>query len=317
MLKIKVGLYGSNGHQIQESLVHHPLGELTAVAAFPPRLIPTGLSPREYSTLDELLLDKNVQLISLCSPRRADQARDAIRCMEAGKHVYAEKPSALTEDDLNALITTSHKTGMHYREMSGTLVTQPYKEMRTLIRSGAIGTVVQVLSQKSYPWTNWRPSDETIDGGIAMQAGIYSVRFVEHIAGVKITSLQILETGLGNPLSENHGRTAVSMLMQLENGGVASAVCNYLNPLPSICWAYEFLRIFGTLGMIESNSETNRTRLLVTGSPPREVTLTEPSDDYFTLFLQSLCGGPVMPISLEDELSPTRWVIRAKAHLHA
>ena len=312
MRKMRVGLYGCNGHQVHDLLVNHPLAELTAAAAFPHDRIPSGLKPREYSTLDRLLSDKDVQLVSLCSPRRADQARDAIRCLEAGKHVYAEKPSALNETDLDAILTTSRRTGLQYREMAGVLVTQPYKEMRRVIRSGAIGAVVQVLSQKCYPWADWRPGDEDVDGGLSLQVGVYSTRFIEHIACVRIASIELVETRLGNPVAGSECRMAVSMLMRLENGGVASAVCNYLNPIRHLCHGYEILRVFGTLGIIESNAENSHARLLLTGQPPHELTLSEPSGEYFTLYLESLLGGPAMPLSIEEELSPTRWVIRAK-----
>jgi predicted dehydrogenase len=233
--------------------------------------------------------------------------------MEAGKHVYGEKPSAMTEADLDAIMATSRKTGMQYREMAATFVSQPYKEMRRLIQSGAIGTVVQVLSQKCYPWHARRPADEGVDGGLALQVGVYSTRFVEHVACVRIASIEMIETRLGNPDPDSQCRIAVSMIMRLENGGVASAVCNYLNPIQKLCWGYEILRVFGTLGILESNAEGQRARLLLTGQPPQELTLSEPSEDYFSLYLHSLLGGPAMTLTSEEELRPTRWAIRAKA----
>lgn len=313
MRKIRVGLYGTNGHQVQGVLKDHPHGELTAVAAFPEAAVPAAPAPRVYRTLDELLRDADVELVSLCSPRRADQARDAVRCMEAGKHVYAEKPSAMTEADLDTIMTASRTTGMQYHEMAGVVVAQPYKEMRRLILSGAIGTVVQVLSQKCYPWHERRPADEDVDGGLALQVGVYSTRFVEHIAGVRIASIDLVETKLGNPQPGSDCRIAASMMMRLENGGVASAVCNYLNPIQKLCWGYEILRVFGTLGIIESNAEGRRARLLLTGQPPRELVPSDPSENYFSLYLHALLGGPAMPLTPEEELSPTRWAIRAKS----
>jgi predicted dehydrogenase len=46
------------------------------------------------------------------SPLRSEQAGHAIACMKGGKHVYAEKPCAMTEADLDAIIATSRETGM-------------------------------------------------------------------------------------------------------------------------------------------------------------------------------------------------------------
>lgn len=311
--RVRVGLYGGNGHQIQGALASHPLAELAAVVALPRAALPEGVAPREYDSLDALLRDPTIELVSLCSPRRADQARDAIRCLEAGKHVYAEKPSALTERDLDALIAAVHRTGRQYREMGFTYLDQPYREMRRQALGGAIGTIVQVLAQKSYPWHENRPADEDVDGGLALQVGVYAARFVEHVAGIPIASLDMVETRLGNPIPDSACRMAVSMIMRLANGGVASAVCNYLNPMRQVCWGYEIVRLFGTRGILESNADGNRARLILTGEPPRELTPSDPPVDGFTIFAASLRGGPALPLTLEEDLSPTRWVIRARA----
>ena len=310
--RVRVGLYGANGHQIHRALVNHPLAELVAVATIPRSAQPEGLAPREYDSLEALLRDPAVELVSLCSPRRADQARDAIRCLDAGKHVYAEKPSALTEPDLDAIIAAVRRTGREYREMGSTYLEQPYREMRRLALGGAIGTIVQVLAQKCYPWFDERPADEAIDGGLALQVGVYAARFVEHVAGVRIASLDMVETRLGNPNPDSACRMAVSMMMRLENGGVASAVCNYLNPMRQVCWGYEIVRLFGTRGILESNADGRRARLILPGEPPRDLAPSESPVDGVTLYAASLRGGPAMPLTMEDDLRPTRWVIKAR-----
>ena len=46
---------------------------------------------RAYTSLDDLLADKNVELISVATPHKSHAAL-AIRCMRAGKHVIVEKP---------------------------------------------------------------------------------------------------------------------------------------------------------------------------------------------------------------------------------
>lgn len=309
MRKTGVGLYGANGHQIHRELADHTDAGLVAVAGCAADFCPGAV---HYATLDELLANTAVELVSLCSPRRADQAGDAIRCLRAGKHVYAEKPCALTEADLDAIIEAAQQTGRQFHEMAGTVVTQPYREMRRLIAEGAIGEVVQVLAQKSYPWRDSRPADEAVDGGLALQAGVYIARFVEHIAGQRIQSLDIAETSLGNPQSGSNCRMAVSFLMRLESGGLASGVCNYLNPIRERCWGYEILRVFGTRGIVESNADGPRARLLIEGRPPQDLDLSQPTENWFDLVIRALRGGPPLPLDMDDELRPTRWVVRAK-----
>ena len=48
-----------------------------------------------YSSLEEMLADKNVQVVSICSYPQ-DHARQAVAAAKAGKHLIIEKPLALT-----------------------------------------------------------------------------------------------------------------------------------------------------------------------------------------------------------------------------
>lgn len=312
-MKVKVALYGLNGHQVHNLLVNHPKAELVATAKVNPSTLPEPLrGVKHYDTLEALLRDREVELISLCSPKRRDQAEDAIRCLKAGKNVYAEKPCATTEEDLDRIIETAGETGKEFHEMAGTAFTQPYLAMRKLVQAGTIGTVAQVLAQKSYPYHDRRPQDEDADGGLTMQAGIHAMRFIEHIAGVKISEIDAIETKLGNPVQNGDLRMAVSYIMRLENGGVASAIANYFNPKGLGVWGNDQLRIFGTLGFVEAVDGATRTRLIVGEKDYGEINTSEPSRDYFDMYVEALLGEGEMPFSLEDELHPTRMVIRAK-----
>lgn len=311
--KLRVAVYGTNGHQVIGQVASHPDAELVAVAGVAPEALPDGgKGVRLHATLEDLLRDSRVDLVSLCSPRRADQARDAVCCLNAGKHVYAEKPCAMTERELDAVLRAVEHTGLRFREMAGTVCDTPYRQMREVVQSGRIGTVVQVHAQKSYPWHDARPEDEAVDGGLLMQVGIYAARSVEHIACRRIASMHAVETTLGNPRPAGACRMAAAFLMELDNGGIASAICNYLNPIQPQCWGYEILRIFGTAGAVESNADGNVARLLLTGQDPQQLDASGPSPSHLDLYLASLRGRGEMPLSLEDEVNPTRWVIRAR-----
>lgn len=320
MDKIKIGLYGVNGHQIHRALVAHPLGECVAVAAFPEDLLPESFKAnaaiRRYATLDDLLADDAVELVSLCSPRRADQAADTLRSLAAGKHVYAEKPCALTEADLDAILAAAIRTGKAFHEItvSDTPFDQPYLTMRELVQSGLLGPIVQVFAQKSYPFHHRRPQDEAVDGGLLLQVGVHALRFIEQVACVKVADIYALETKLGNP-EPGDLRIAASMMMTLENGGLASVICNYLNPPAFGKWGNESLRIFGTQGFVEAVDGGTKTRLVLKEEDRGPLVVGEPGKLYLDRLLASLRGEGEMPLSLEEEVHPTRMLIRARQKL--
>jgi predicted dehydrogenase len=253
-----------------------------------------------------------VDLISLCSPRRRDQADDAIRALRAGKHVYAEKPSAMEEEELDAILRASQESGSLFREMAGTAFEQPYFAMRQIVREGRIGKVVQVIAEKSYPYQDWRPHDENVDGGLIRQCAIHAMRFVEHVAGMRVRSVQAMETTTGNRGSEDGLRMAACLMMKLEGGAVASIAANYLNPRGSGIWGYETLRILGDQGMVESTQGGRHTRLVIDEEDLGPLEVSNAGINYLDAYLDTILGRGDMPLTLEEELSPTRWVIRAK-----
>lgn len=309
-MSIGIGLYGINGHQL--GAVADGLGRIVAAAGVPSERLPTEPDIARHETLDDLLADPRVDLVSLCSPRRRDQAADAIRALRAGKHVFAEKPCAMDEGDLDAILEAARETGRMFHEMAGTAFGQPYLAMREVVRAGRIGEVVQVVTEKSYPMYEGRVQDEEIDGGLIEQNAIHALRFIEHVAGVRVRSVEAIETGMGNPVKGGGLRMAASLMLELENGGVASVSANYLNPRGTGVWGDETLRILGTLGMVESHHGGKNTRLVIGETDHGALDTTAPGIDFLAAYLQTISGKGAMPFTLEEELSPTRWVIRAK-----
>ena len=303
-----VGLYGANGHQIQHLLHDHPHAKLIGYAAFdnPPAY------GRRYETLEAMLQDDGISLVSLCSPRRAEQAEHAILCMKAGKHVYAEKPCAFTEADLDRIMETAAATGMRFHEMAGTAFEEPYWSIGQIVQSGQIGEVIQILTQKSYPYHDRRPQDEAVDGGLLLQVSVHALRMIEHAAGLSITDITAAETTLGNP-GAGDLRMAATIMMRLANGALAVTTANYLNPEGHGQWGNDHLRIFGTKGFVESTDGGLRTRLVIGDTdhgPVPQAGNRPPS--YFDMLVSAISNGANMPLSPEAELHPTRMLIRAK-----
>lgn len=311
--KIRIGLYGNNGHQLHALLSgKHPYAEITACSNYkPPDTITLEPSIRHFNSLAEMAHTADVDLISLCTADRSKQAADTILCLKAGKHVYAEKPCALNEEDLERILVAARHHGVQFREMAGTTLANPYAQIREIIDAGKLGTVVQVFAQKSYPYHDNRPQDEAIDGGLVLQVGIHAVRMVEHVTGLHFTELMALETSLGNP-KEGALKMAASLQGRLSNGGVASIVLNYLNSPQFGRWGNDQLRVMGTLGFVESVDDGQRTTLALNNQSPQSLPVADEPMDHITHFLLSLLSSHPMPLTLEEELHPLRVLLRIK-----
>jgi predicted dehydrogenase len=64
----------------------------------------------KYEKLDEMLADPKVELVDICLPPAA-HAPVAIAALKAGKHVFCEKPIALTAADAKRMVATAARAG--------------------------------------------------------------------------------------------------------------------------------------------------------------------------------------------------------------
>ncbi len=303
--RLGIGLYGSNGHQLDGLPASHPGAAVVAVAGLPvPVAWPVA---RVCSGLDDLLADPAVELVSLCSPRRADQAANALRCLRAGRHVLAEKPCVMREEDLDAILAEAQRQGRVFHEMAGSSLEAPFPAIARLVGDGAIGEVVHVLDQKSYPLHDGRPVDEDIDGGLLLQVGIHALRWVEQVAGVRINRVAETVEGVRGGVV-----TACSLTCAGANGVPVSIVLNYANPRAFGTWGNDGLRIFGTGGMIELADGGCRTRFVDHQCDHGAIDPGPPGPDWFDLVIGHIRGDD-MPFDLDSEVHPLRVLLRARS----
>ena len=101
-------------------------------------------TPRSF---DDLLADKALSGVMLAT--NANTHKDlAIKALEAGKHVYIEKPMALSLDDATAIHEKAVETGFHV--MVGHLIRyhSAFITLQEQIKSGAIGKVKHIQANR-------------------------------------------------------------------------------------------------------------------------------------------------------------------------
>jgi len=316
--KLKVACYGSNGHQIVGRLGDHPRAELVAVAEVAASNLEQHLGAdragavRQEADLSALISAADVDLISLCSPRRDEQFGHTLRCLRAGKHVLAEKPAVLTVEDLERLHEIIRSSDAEFRQMGSSGQEHVLSAMRKLVDQGRLGEIVQVYAMKSYPYHDGRPQDVGVDGGLIRQAGIHGVRFMQWATGLHAVRACGVETKLGN--RKGGGLVmAASVALELGSGAVGVLTCNYLNPRGTGTWGNEQFRVHGTEGMVEAVDGFTRSRMVIGESAPEPIPdVAERCPDFLDAYVDYLLDGTPMPYSLEEDLYALRTVIRAQ-----
>ena len=160
MERLRIGVIGLGwfGEIHCETIVGVPNLELAALCTRTPDRLAAMASKfgvaTTYADYHELLADPSIDAVSICT--MWDQHTEpAIAALEAGKHVFLEKPMASTVADCQAILDASAKA-------SGILLVghicrfnPRYRMAKQAIERGAIGRIVSLSSRRNIPaaWT--------------------------------------------------------------------------------------------------------------------------------------------------------------------
>jgi predicted dehydrogenase len=91
-----------------------------------------------WPSLDALLADDRVEaVLNLTNPRSHFEVTRA--CLEAGKHVYSEKPLAMEVEQAEELVALAARKGVRLSGAPSRLLAEPAQTMWKALRDGAIG----------------------------------------------------------------------------------------------------------------------------------------------------------------------------------
>jgi predicted dehydrogenase len=101
---------------------------------------------RAYSDLDAILADPAIELVvNLTNPLAHYETTR--RCLEAGKHVYTEKPLAMDFDQARELAALSARKGLMLCSAPCTLMSEAAQTLWRAVRDGRVGPVRLVYAE--------------------------------------------------------------------------------------------------------------------------------------------------------------------------
>ena len=116
----------------------------------------------EYASFEALLCDDAIELIiNLTNPRSHYDVTKA--CLLAGKHVYSEKPLAMTTAAAGELVSLARDKNLYLASAPCSLLSETAQTLWQAIRSGVVGKIRVVygnfedglIPKRAAPW-NWR-----------------------------------------------------------------------------------------------------------------------------------------------------------------
>ena len=146
---IGTGFWGKNHARIYKELESTSLKAICDVNAERANNIANQFSAKAYTDSEKMLKDDEIEAVSVCTWSTA-LAQEALKALEAGKHVLVEKPMAADSKQAMTLIKTAEENGLHLTVGFLTRFIPGIQKIREMIVNKGIGELVCATWKESH-----------------------------------------------------------------------------------------------------------------------------------------------------------------------
>jgi predicted dehydrogenase len=209
-----------------------------------------------FGSARELLDDPAIELVvNLTVP--GAHVEVGLAALEAGKHVWAEKPLALDRPSARKLLDRAQELGLRVASAPDTVLGAGLQTARRAVEAGRIGEPRSALAIFQSPGPeSWHPAPEFLfraGGGPLLDMGPYYLTTLVHLlgpirkvtaAGGRARETRVIGSGprSGTAFAVEVATTATALL-EFERGGSAQVVFSFDSAL-----SRSLLEVTGTLG---------------------------------------------------------------------
>jgi len=143
-----------------------------------------------YSSLEELLNDKTVTLVTVAIPNHLHKDV-CVTLLNAGKNVVCEKPVALSHEELQAMIDAANENGVIFTVHQNRRWDEDFRVIKKIYDEGTLGKVFRIESRvhgsRGIPG-DWRNQKE-FGGGMVLDWGVHLLDQIMQLIDKKVVSI--------------------------------------------------------------------------------------------------------------------------------
>jgi predicted dehydrogenase len=183
---------------------------------------------------DDLLADAGLDAVALITPNfvHLDQA---VRALEAGKHVFIEKPLATNVREGQNIVEAADKSGRILQVGHNTRKRKSFREARRFIDSGELGEIVSVYANMSFDFgltkevPEWKKQKEKCQLLPMTQLGIHFVDTLQYLIGpISMVTCVQRSAYMRNKKGESV-TDSVAATLSFENGVIGTIQSDYVS----------------------------------------------------------------------------------------
>jgi len=152
-------------------------GKAKVKSIYDKNTFPNGISYSIVENADEIINDSDIDAVFICTPNYLNEPL-TIEALEAGKHVFCEKPPAFNSMEVEKIIVAEEKSGKKLMYGFNHRHHESIRHMKKLIDSEEYGKVLWMRGRygKSVDrafFDSWRSKKKLAGGGILLDQGIH------------------------------------------------------------------------------------------------------------------------------------------------
>lgn len=242
----------------------------------------------------DLVADPAVDLVAITTPNRL-HAEMAIAALAAGKHVYCEKPLALTLDEAEAMAQAARRAGTVTQVGYNYLANPTFLHARKLVAEGAIGRPIQFrgfcdedyMADPALPWS-WRCLAAEAGLGALGDLGCHLVSLAQGLCGPIVRLCADMQTiHARRPMPDGSGEGPV------ENEDVATALVRFESGVAGMLTTSRVA--WGRKGRLAFELHGDRGSLVYDQERMNELRLFEAEPDRARHGFRTILAGPAHP----------------------
>lgn len=213
--------------------------------------------PHHCGSLDALLEGPAFDLLVNLTDMQEHRAINE-RAIDAGRHVWSEKPLATRYADARALLDRAAARGVRILAAPTVVASPQFQFMLRAIRAGTLGSVAAAHASYGHLGPTWASFFYDRDGGSIFDLGVYSLATLTGLLGPARTVTALTSIVTAERMIAGRGRIAVAaednamIVMEHEGGALTHVQCgfNYYTPREhsETDDTHHTLSVVGTLG---------------------------------------------------------------------
>lgn len=200
MAQLRIGMVGVTGRGGLSKLWHDPEGRSivpagmdvsqTALDYFRSEVNPDG---RVFNNIDELLALDDIDAVAVASPDFTHEEY-VIKAFEAGKHVFSEKPMAITTQGCDRMLEAWKASGKHFMIGFNMRYMNLFRVMKEIADSGVLGEIKVVWVRHfvghggEWYYHDWHANSRH-STGLLLQKASHDIDMIHWITGRYSTSV--------------------------------------------------------------------------------------------------------------------------------